>query len=103
MRLRYFHRKYSTLLLFAVCFQQDPFFSATKDNNGVQIFLIYPNNNSMCAISKDNVQFILISDIKAYIKVQLVLSVWKKTLLCKSGYWQVVVLAHIDTFCLDLN
>jgi hypothetical protein len=53
-------------------------FSVTKDNNGVQIFLIYPNNNSICAISRDNVQIILISDIKVYIKVQLTIS--------KSGY-----------------
>jgi hypothetical protein len=86
MRLRDFHRKYSALLLFAVCFQQDPFFRATKDNNGVQIFLIYPNNDLMCAISRDNVQIILISDIKVFIKVQLVFSVWKKTSLSKSGY-----------------
>ena len=62
-------------------------FSVTKDNNGVQIFPIYPNNNSMCAISRDNVEIILISDIKINIKVQLVLSVWKKTSLSKSGYW----------------
>ena len=42
----------------------------------------------MCAISRDNVQIILISDIKVYIKVQLVLSVWKEMSLSKSGYWQ---------------
>jgi hypothetical protein len=63
-------------------------FSVTKDNNGVQIFPIYPNNNSMSAISRENVQIILISEIKVYIKVQLVLSVWKKTSLSKSGYWE---------------
>ena len=80
MRLRDFHRKYSALLLFAVCFQQDPFFSATKDNNGVQIFLIYPNNDSMCVISWDNVYIILISELKVYIKVQLVSSVRDKYL-----------------------
>ena len=74
------------VIVCSLFFQQDPFFSATKDNNGVQIFLIYPNNNSMCAISRDNVQIILISDIKVHIKVQLVLSVWKKPLLSKSGY-----------------
>ena len=91
MRLRDFHRKHSALLLFAVCFQQDSFFSATKDNNGIQIFPIYQNNNSMCAISRDNVQIILLSDIKVYIKVQLVLSVWEKTSLSKSGYWGVEV------------
>ena len=44
----------------------------------------------MCAISRDNVQIILISDIKVYIKVQLVLSVWKKPSLSKSGYWQAI-------------
>ena len=30
------------------------FFSGTKDNNGVQNFLIYPNNDSKCAILWDN-------------------------------------------------
>jgi hypothetical protein len=64
-------------------------FSVTKDNNGVQIFPIYPNNNSMSAISRENVQIILISYNKVYIKVQLVLSVWKKTSLSKSGYPQL--------------
>jgi hypothetical protein len=60
------------------------FFSVTKDNNDVQIFSIYPNNDLMCAISRDNVKIILISDIRVYIKVQLVLSVWKKMSLSKS-------------------
>lgn len=32
-----------------------PFFSVSKVNNGVQKFLIYPNNYSKCAISRDDV------------------------------------------------
>ena len=32
-----------------------PFLSATKENIGVQNFLIYPNNDLKCAISRNDV------------------------------------------------
>ena len=34
------------------------FFSASKDNNGVQSFLIYPNNNLKCVISVLNIRIL---------------------------------------------
>ena len=47
----------------------------TQINNGVQIFRFTQNNDSKCVICRNKVQIILISEIKAYLKVQLLLSV----------------------------
>ena len=56
-----------------------PFFGGTKDNNGVQNFPIYPNNDSKCAFSGDNIYIYYAVKLKFIcIKLQLVLIVRHK-------------------------